>query len=242
MGSVDRPLLDAFPELADLRTEPARTRILVKHALTMTMGTEWNENLSYKDPRNSELQMEEAADQYPVRPYRPLVAAPGERWNYNGGTAAVIAKLVSRGTGRPLLQFAKERLFDPLGITDVEWRSDRTGEPRAASGLRLRPRDLAKIRQLVLQRGQWGEQQIVPVAWLQEATSPHVQADQFRRYGYLWWLGDASFGDAQTPWVAGFGNGGQRLFIVPDLELVVVVTAGNYNDPEQRRLPTAVLS
>jgi CubicO group peptidase (beta-lactamase class C family) len=242
VGSLDRPLLDAFPELADLRTEPPRMRILVKHALNMTMGTEWNENLSYRDPRNGERQMEAAADRYRFVLDRPLVAAPGERWNYNGGATAVIAELVSRGTGRPLLEFAKERLFDPLGITDVEWVTDRTAEPIAASGLRLRPRDLAKIGQLVLQRGRWGEQQVVPVSWLEEATASHAQADQFRRYGYQWWLGSSSFGDAQTPWIAGFGNGGQRLFILSDLELVVVVTAGNYNDPEQWRLPIAILN
>jgi CubicO group peptidase (beta-lactamase class C family) len=133
-----------------------------------------------------------------------------------GTTTAVRRQSLHRwwrgGTAKPLLEFAKERLFSPLGITDVQWRTDRTGEPRAASGLRLRPRDLAKIGQLVLQRGQWGERQIVPVGWLQEATAPHAQAEPFLHYGYQWWLGGSGFGDVQTPWVAGFGNGGQGLF------------------------------
>jgi CubicO group peptidase (beta-lactamase class C family) len=242
VGSVDRPLLDAFPEFADLHTDPARLRILVRHALTMTMGTEWDENLPYSDPWNGERQMDAAADRYRFVLDRPLVAAPGERWTYNGGATAVIAKLVSRGTGRPLLEFAKEHLFAQLGITDVDWVADRKGEPSAASGLRLRPRDLAKIGQLVLQRGRWGEQEVIPGRWLQEATTAQAQPDQFRRYGYQWWLGSSPFGDAQTPWVAGFGNGGQRLFIVPELELVVVVTAGNYNNPEGWRLPIAILN
>jgi CubicO group peptidase (beta-lactamase class C family) len=242
VGSVDRPVLDAFPELADLRTDPARMRILVKHALTMTMGTAWNENLPYSDPQNDERQMENAGDRYRFVLARPLIAAPGERWNYNGGATAVIAKLVTRGTGRPLLDFATERLFTLLGITDVEWVTDRKGEPIAASGLRLRPRDLAKIGQLVLQRGRWGDQEVIPGSWLQEATTAKAQPDPFLRYGYQWWLGSSSFGDAQTPWVGGFGNGGQRLFIVPELELVVVVTAGNYNHPEHWRLPIAVLN
>jgi CubicO group peptidase (beta-lactamase class C family) len=241
VGSVDRPVLDAFPEFGDLHTEPARMRILVKHALSMTMGTEWDEDLPYSDPRNGERQMEAAADRYRIVLDRPLVAAPGERWNYNGGATAVIAKLVSRGTGRPLLEFAQEHLFAPLGITDMDWVTDRQGEPKAAAGLRLRPRDLAKIGQLVLQRGRWGEQEMIPGSWLQEATTAQAQPDQVRRYGYQWWLGSSPFGDAQTPWVAGFGNGGQRLFIVPELELVVVVTAGNYDKPGQGRLPLAIL-
>ena len=173
-----------------------------------------------------------------------------DRWSRpleNAGTTMAVRRRSSQSWCRaePVGRFSSS----PRNASSTPWVSrtwngaaTERASPGPRRGLRLRPRDLAKIRQLVLQRGQWGEQQIVPVAWLQEATSPHVQADQFRRYGYLWWLGDASFGDAQTPWVAGFGKGGQRLFIVPDLELVVVVTAGNYNDPEQRRLPTAVLS
>jgi CubicO group peptidase (beta-lactamase class C family) len=242
VGSVDRPVLDAFPELADLRTDPARMRILVKHALTMTMGTAWNENLPYSDPQNDERQMENAGDRYRFVLARPLIAAPGERWNYNGGATAVIAKLVARGTGRPLLEFATERLFTPLRITDVEWVTDGKGEPIAASGLRLRPRDLAKIGQLVLRRGRWGDQEVIPGSWLQDATTAKAQPDSVLRYGYQWWLGSSSFGDAQTPWVAGCGNGGQRLFIVPELDLVVVVTAGNYNNPDQWRLPMAILN
>jgi CubicO group peptidase (beta-lactamase class C family) len=241
VGSVDRPVLDAFPEFADLRTEPARMQILVKHALTMTMGTEWNEDLPYSDRRNGERQMEAAADRYRFVLDRPLVATPGERWNYNGGATAVIAKLVSRGTGRPLLDFAQEHLFAPLGITDVDWITDLKDEPKAASGLRMRPRDLAKIGQLVLQRGRWGAQEVIPDRWLQEATTAQAQPDPLRRYGYQWWLGGSPFGDAQTPWVAGFGLGGQRLYIVPELALVVVVTAGNYNKPGQGRLPLAIL-
>jgi CubicO group peptidase (beta-lactamase class C family) len=240
VGSVDRPVLDAFPEFADLRTDPARLRMLVKHALTMTMGTEWNEALPYSDPRNGERQMEAAADRYRLVLDRPLVAAPGERWTYSGGATAVIAKLVSRGTGRPLLEFAQDHLFAPLGITDVDWLTDRTGEAKAAAGLRLRPRDLAKIGQLVLQRGRWGAQEVVPGRWLQEATTAQAQPNPSRQYGYQWWLGGSPFGDAQTPWGAGFGLGGQRLFIVPELELVVV-TAGNYDKPEQGRLPIAIL-
>jgi hypothetical protein len=131
--------------------------------------------------------------------------------------------------------------FAPLGITDVEWVTDRMGEPKAAAGLRLRPRDLAKIGQLVLQGGRWGQQEVIPGRWLQEATTAQAQPDQLRRYGDQWWLGDSPFGDAQTPWVAGFGLAGQRLFMVPELEVVVVVTAGNYDKPGQGRLPLAIL-
>ena len=242
VGSIDRPLLDAFPEFADLQREPTRMKILVKHALTMTMGTEWDETISYADPSNSERRMEDASDRYRFVLDRPIVLAPGERWNYNGGATAVIAKIVSRGAGRSLDAFAKEHLFGPLGITETEWITDRAGEAIAASGLRLRPRDLAKIGQLVLDHGRWDDREIVPKAWLDESTRPRIDAEPGVRYGYFWWTASSGFGDAAVSWVAGFGNGGQRVFVIPELDLVVVVTAGNYNEPEQWRTRMAVLN
>jgi CubicO group peptidase (beta-lactamase class C family) len=239
---IDRPLLQAFPEYADLGADPARVKILVEHALTMTMGTEWDETLPYTDPRNGERQMEEAPDRYRFTLDRPIVAAPGERWNYNGGTSALLARLIARGTGRPLLEFARERLFAPLGIGELEWIADTAGEPYAASGLRLRPRDLARIGQLVLQGGHWAGRQLVPEDWLRESIAPRVRVEPFVQYGYQWWSVTASFGDATMPWFGAFGNGGQRLIVVPDLALVVVVTAGNYNAPDNWRLPIAILT
>jgi CubicO group peptidase (beta-lactamase class C family) len=242
VASVETPLLDVFAEYADLRDDPARRKILVGHAFTMTMGLEWDETLPYSDPRNGERQMEEAVDRYRFVLERPIVEPAGARWTYNGGATALIAKVVARGVGRPLIEFATERLFAPLGIHDVEWITDRAGEPIAASGLRLRPRDLAKIGQLVLDQGRWGDRQIVPSSWLRASGEPRAHVDDFVRYGYHWWLASSGLGDRAVPWIAAFGNGGQRLFVLPELELVVVVTAGNYNQPDQWRTPLAVLN
>ena len=241
VSSLDQPVLDAFPEYPDLAADPARRRILVRHALTMTMGTEWDETISYADARNSERRMEDAPDRFRFVLDRPLVHAPGERWIYNGGSTAVIARIVARGTGRPLLDFAREHLFAPLGITAVDWVVDHAGEPLAASGLRLRPRDLARIGQLVLDRGRWGGRQIVAERWLEESFHRHVPSEPGLHYGYQWWLGGSFFGDVTTPWVAGFGNGGQRLVVLRDLDTVIAVTAGNYDQPDHWRLPVAIV-
>lgn len=240
--SIECPLLDALPGYPDLQGDPQRMQICVKHALSMTMRTEWNESIPYSDPRNDERRMAAVPDRYRFVLDRPLVAPPGERWNYNGGATAVIATLVARGTGRPLLDYARERLFGPLGIEHLEWISDNGREPSAAAGLRLRPRDVAKIGQLLLNGGQWGDCQLVSAAWLQESLEPRVDVEPLVRYGYFWWLGVASVGDVPTPWIAAFGNGGQRLFVLPELELVVVVTAGRYNQTDGWRTPTAVLT
>ena len=237
--SLDAPLVDQFPAYDDLRADPERRRVTVAHALTMTLGTEWDESLPYSDPRNSEIRMEWAPDRYRFVLDRPIVTEPGSRWNYNGGATAVLAHLIAKGTGTPLFDFAREKLFQPLGIVDVERVLGLNGEPAAASGLRLRPRDLAKIGQLVLNQGSWEGRQIVPRSWLEASFENRVPAEDGLEYGYQWWLGRGR-ADGR-PWIAGFGNGGQRLAIVPDLDLVVVVLAGNYNQPDAWKLSVTIM-
>jgi CubicO group peptidase (beta-lactamase class C family) len=211
----------------------------VAHALSMTLGTEWDESLPYSDPRNSEIAMELAADRYRFVLDRPIVAEPGSRWVYNGGATAVLGHLIAEGTGTPLLDFAREKLFRPLGIVDAEWVLGSNGEPAAASGLRMRPRDLARIGQLVLNQGSWAGRQVVPRSWLKDSFETRVPAEDGLEYGYHWWLGRGR-ADGRR-WIAGFGNGGQRLVVVPDLDLVVAVLAGNYNQPDAWKVSVTIM-
>lgn len=200
--------------------EPLHGDLLVEHALTMTLGIEWDESVPYTSPANSEIAMEMADDRYAFILSRPSVEPPGTRWAYCGGASALLGMLIARGTGLPLEEFARDRLFAPLGITDFEWMAGRDGVAAAASGLRLRPRDLASIGQLVLDKGR----DIVPASWLDAALQPRVPVDGEVFYGYQWWIG--------PDWVSGFGNGGQRLMMVPDRGLVIAVNDGAY-DREQ---------
>jgi len=234
--ALDAPLIDQFPEYEDLANDPARRRITVRHALTMTLGLEWNEDLPYTDRRNSEVAMEYAEDRYRFVLEQAIVEVPGKTWHYNGGATALLAKLIAKGTGQDFFDYAREKLLEPLDIAEAEWVRGYDGEPAAASGLRLRPRDLAKIGQLTLIGGRWGQRQIVPADWLAESFKPRVDAEDLG-YGYQWWLGETRDG---KPWHAGFGNGGQRLFVYPHLDLVVVVMAGNYNRLDAWKLGLAV--
>ncbi|MGI9419719.1 MAG: serine hydrolase domain-containing protein [Geminicoccaceae bacterium] len=238
--TAERPLLDHFPDYRDLAQDPIRRRMTVEHALTMTLGTEWDETLPYSDPRNSEIAMELADDRYRFILDRPMVAEPGERWAYSGGATAVLAHLIAKGTNMPFLDFARQRLFDPLGIEDVEWVEGSNGEPAAASGLRMRPRDLTTIGQLVLDRGEWQGKQIVPRHWLEASVTEGVTAEDGLEYGYQWWLGHGR-SDGRR-WIAGFGNGGQRVVIIPDLDLVFVVMAGNYNQADAWKIAVKLMA
>ena len=236
--SLETPLLDLFPDYADLRDGSAREKITVEHALTMQMGTEWDESLPYTDPRNSEIAMELADDRYRFVLDRPMVNTPGTTWTYSGGAVALIAKLIADGTGMDIDAFAQSRLFGPLGITDVEWVRGADGEPSAASGLRLTARDLAKIGVMLAQDGRYGETQIVPQSWLEASARPLATIAEDFHYGYLWYIARAPGGDLI---MFGAGNGGQRLTVQPGPGFVVATFAGNYNDPEAWRLPLRVL-
>ncbi len=235
---LDAPLIAQFADYADLAADPARAGILVRHALSMKMGTEWNEDLPYSDPRNSEIAMENAEDRSRFVLDRPMVNKPGDWWAYNGGAKAVIGRLITEGTGIALDEYAAAKLFGPLGITEFEWVRGTDGVPSAASGLRLRMRDLAKIGRMIADGGMHDGRQVVPADWLDASFTPYstLQGDALR-YGFFWWLAPEA---SPTQWVAGFGNGGQRLMIGGKTGTVIVVFAGNYNQPDDWKLPLKV--
>ncbi|WP_338689656.1 serine hydrolase [Bradyrhizobium sp. 26S5] len=250
-GKVPPPeakLYDQFPQYADLAREAGRDRIAIHHVLSMTLGLEWDElTVPYGDDlRNSEIAMEAAPDRFRFILERPIVAEPGTKWTYCGGATAILGRLISNGTGEDLLAYCRRVLFDPLGFGPVDWaKGVGDGQYRAASGLRLLPRDLLKIGELVRAGGAWGGRQIVPRDWLTRVLAPAVVMENGGRYGYQWYLG-ASFA-AVLPhperWAAGIGWGGQRLYVFPALDLVVAQYCGNYDKPaaEQRRINDAII-
>ena len=143
----------------------------------------------------------------------------------------MLADILTRVTGTPLRDFARTALFEPLGITDWEWVADLHGRPMAFTGLRLRPRDMAKLGRLVLNHGQWRGRQLVPADWIAASLQPRISTGfGGLQYGYLWWTGTVAWKGQQLPWSAAFGNGGQRIFILPALDLTVVITSGAYGD------------
>jgi CubicO group peptidase (beta-lactamase class C family) len=130
-------------------------------------------------------------------------------------------------------------LFDPLGIQDVEWnRRLPDGDPMACGALRARPRDWAKIGQLVLNCGTWNGKQIVSSEWIAMSTTIQNNGPGQFLYGFHWWLGRSFAGGKVLDWIGAMGWGGQRLMIIPTLNMVVLVNAWM---PERMNLPEAVL-
>lgn len=231
---LEAPIIDAFPEFADLIADPARRQITVAHALNMTMGLEWDESLPYSDPRNSEIAMELASDRYRFALDRPIVEPPGMNWIYSGGAVALVGAVIERGSGRQLADFAREVLFEPLGIVDFTWWKGSDGVTSAAAGLRLRARDLLRIGTMLVSGGLHEGRQIVSKAWLDASFAEATRTLFGPGYGLLWYTGEGmvpAFG-RELKWVAGFGYGGQRLWLLPKAGLVCVVFSGEYGRPD----------
>jgi len=229
---TEQTMVDLFPERAIENLDSRKESITLKHLLTMTAGLEWNEwKYSYSDPRNDYIKavyMSNDPVQYVLD--LPMMEEPGVRWNYNGGTSHLLSALVAEATGYDTLDFAREFLFGPLGISESRWDSDRHGIRYGGGSLYLKPRDMAKFGYLYLHNGTWDGQQIVPADFVAEATRTHYTVDAYTGYGYQSWWTCRGTG---VYYAAGLY--GQRIDVVPELDLVVVFTADIRGpDPESQ--------
>lgn len=235
--SLEQPVVQWFPEYPELNTAERR-RVTLARVLAMTSGMAWNEQVPYDDPRNDEIRM--TRDPQPLRYAlsRPFAVEPGSEFNYNGGLTQVMAAVIERAAKTPLREYARTQLFDPLGIADLEWMGDLAGMPSAASGLRLRARDVAKFGSLYLHGGRWNGKQVLPADWVELSTRRHARfrppagADAGGEfgYGYFWWYSCYPTAGGLIEARVAVGNGQQRIYVLPGLDMAVTILAGRYND------------
>ncbi|UCH71230.1 MAG: serine hydrolase [Candidatus Bathyarchaeota archaeon] len=232
---VQQNMFSFFPEHSDLN-DTEKGKITLEHMLTMSSGIPWDESYPYTDPRNDLNQMFYSADPIKFVLEKSVVAPPGSLFTYNSGTTNLLGDVVRRSTGLTLVDFAEQYLFTPLGINSFNW----IGFPNAphiaiaSSTLYLRPRDMAKIGQLYLQKGIWNGNRIVSENWVTESTHESIQVPPSKNpipgfiesYGYQWWQGTFSNGNTETYFAAGWG--GQFIYVIPEINMVIVVTAGDF--------------
>lgn len=249
IDSVDTPVSAFFPEYADVFAADARKeRITLRDVLTMSFGLDWDElSVPYGDPSNVVWQMAQAEDWMRFVLSRPVVREPGERFVYSSGAALLLSGILQNTTGMQAHAFAERYLFDPLGIPVYAWYHHLTHPKHwthTGGGLLIRSRDLAKIGQLVADRGVWQGQQIVPAAWIDSLSHPFMHIGDDLDYGYQWYTRPLERGDPDAPRndiVHGWGWGGQFVFVVPSLDMVVVFTSGNFDNKELERAPIELM-
>ena len=218
LGPLDQPMLSFFPEYEIANKTDDKEAINIEHLLTMSAGLEWYElEFPYSDDRNTFRQWSDNGGGVKFVLDQPMVAAPGEEYSYNTGASHILSGILQKVTGARADSFAMENLFGPIGIDEYYWPVDDQGIAYGGSGVRLRPRDMARFGYLYLNNGRWDGNQIVPEAWVEASQQKHMErkyiSDSF--YGYQFWVSDYGTYSA-------VGYGGQWITIIPEHDLVVV--------------------
>ncbi len=241
--SVEDPVANYIPGIRD----SSKKIITIKHLLTMTAGLDWKEIGYYSSFFNSETQMDLRFNpiQYIIK--KSTMAAPGTHWHYSGGNTQLLAEIIYRQSGLNIFQFASEYLFTPLSIQNSEWvRLSLKNIPAAASGLRLSSRDMLKLGQLYLNKGNWYGNQMLDSAWIEQSFTSFIERPDLSNYkiknggyGFQCWIYKDTINNQPLKIIEAKGNGGQSIFICNQLQLLVVTTGGNYNKADDN--PCTVL-
>ncbi len=219
---VNQRVLDFFPEMNFSNVDSRKEEMTIEHLLTMRTGLDWPEsNIGYSSPRDLADQMVDSNNSVQFILDKPMVAAPGEVWEYCSGASHLLSAIIQKTTGQSTLEFAQKFLFSPLGIdpSEVVWDTDRNGINRGHSNLFLSPRSLAKFGNLYLYRGIVDSKEIIPKEWVINSTTNTVQCDRSGElYGYQWWIYPEHDGYGAE------GLDGHYILVYPKLELVVSFT------------------
>jgi CubicO group peptidase (beta-lactamase class C family) len=207
---------------------PRKQAIEIFHLLNMSSGLECND--WEPSSRGNEEKMYDKRDWVGFILDLPMAYDPGQATQYCTGGVVVLGYIVSQRSGMALDAYADTYLFGPLGIHDSGWRRSPDGQATGGGGLRLKPRDAAKLGQLYLSGGTWNGVRVVPETWV-TASQQRLRTLGGDQYGYLWWKRPFSRSGGNVDCYFTSGNGGNYIFVFPSLELVVVFTGSNYNSP-----------
>jgi CubicO group peptidase (beta-lactamase class C family) len=213
---VHQRLLAFFPEIKPANLTEEKKNISLENLLTMATGLECRDNYKYRWQGLTKMQKSSNWTQYMLD--LPMIEAPGQRFDYCNGATFLLSAIIQKSTGVRTYTFAMDNLFAPMGITEVKWKSNPQGIDIGFGGMWLKPHDMAKFGWLFLKKGKWKGNTIVSEDWVAEATKGHLEAWFSARYGYQWWIDDAGYYEA-------VGFAGQRIFAVPEHNMVVVFTS-----------------
>ena len=237
-----------FPEYQDsLQMDKRKKGMTIKNLLEMQSGYDCDE---WDDVKDCESEMIKSEDWVKFSLSLPMKNDPGKVWAYTSCNPMVISGVIAKASGVSIMDFAKKFLFDPLGITGYTWTLDPAGHGMTAGSFYIRPLDMLKIGELVLDKGVWNGKRIVSEKWLEESTRttipiPDFSYVRFSRnteaipqpsfYGYYWYSETVKTKKFQEDLLFASGNGGQYIMIIKNLGMVIVFTQSNYNHWQAKR-------
>ncbi len=220
---LDSALGELIPDLIPSTADPLTPTITIESLLTMSSGWAWDIHADWQTLIASDNWTELTLS-------LPVAYGQGTFYAYNTGGSHLLGVIVQHVTGEPLDDFADRRLWTPLGIDRPDWMVTPEGVVNGGAGIELSPRDLARFGLLSLRDGQWIDGPLVSPGWFPEATRFHIQGDTtgYAGYGYQWWVVDYENGFHAY---FGLGFGSNYLYVVPALDLIVVVLKGFESPP-----------
>jgi CubicO group peptidase (beta-lactamase class C family) len=219
INSIDQNVLDFYPEIANETKDEYLKDVTLEHLITMSAGfnTSTLPDFVGKDASFDVVEH--------ILTDNRVLYEPGETFYYDSGLPHVLSSVIQKTSGLTLEEYAQLHLFNPLGFTDYIWESDPQGITNGSTGLSLWPQDMAKLGYLYLHNGKWQGNQIVPTEWVRASTTRYMETEGLMNtaendgYGYYWWID--SFGGYSA-----HGFGGQYVFVLPELDMIVVFTGG----------------
>lgn len=228
--SVDQKVLGFFPEIKNIdNLDDRKGAIRLEDLLTMRSGTDYHEGYN-GSPHNRLNNLSSGWDRFYLN--RPMTHEPGSHFLYDSGGVILMSAILRNLTGMHADKYADQYLFPQIGIKRSRWYRNSEGHPHTGGGLYLRPRDMARFGLLYLRKGLWNDKQVIPRDWVEASFIQHVTFSGSRRphdvgYGYLWWILEPDpQGDRDHPIYAAKGYMGQYIFIIPEHDMIVVVTGG----------------
>ena len=251
LPGVQERVLPFFPEKKFQNPDPRKAAITVEDLLTMSSMLECDDSNSFSRGNEERMYLLEDWLQFsldlPIKGFPSWAALPkdsphGRSFSYCTAGVFVLGRVLERAAKEPVEKFARENLFEPLGIARADWQFSPLHQAMTGGGLGLTSRDLARLGRLYAEGGVWNGRRIVSASWVKTSVAPHARVDDDTEYGYLWWLKSFKAGDKSYAAYLMSGNGGNKVVVFPALDMVVVVTTTNYNQRDAHELTEKLLS
>ena len=231
IAGVDEKLCRYYRDWDASDKDDLRSRITIRHALTLTSGLKWHEDWSKWDPAtNDALKMGASGHFVKYMSGRAGLHEPGQRFVYSTGDPMLLSLVIQKATGMTAFDYARKNIFKPLNMSRVRWDKDRDGYTSTAWGLHTTVRDFAKFGYLYLKRGRWEDRQIVSEQWVERSTKTDPSVKMWNAYGYLWHVNlpvrlNARRSSIPADSYMAEGVLGQNIVIIPSKNLVIVKVA-----------------
>jgi CubicO group peptidase (beta-lactamase class C family) len=225
LPAVQAPVAPYFPELARPGADPRKRMITIEDLLTMRSGLQSTSGRNYGAWVKSRNWVRYVLE-------RPLVSSPGEQMEYSTGNTHLLSAILAKASGKDTWAFAQEVLGEPLGIALARWTRDPQGIYFGGNEMLMTPRQMLRFGELYAGRGMSDGRRIIPASWVDASFVARGRSPISEQlYGYGWWIGEI----AARPVYFAWGSGGQYIFVIPSVDLVVVTTSSVDLGADRRR-------